>query len=110
MAHITTEVCRLMESEGFTRIRAGAHFVWRDAWGVQVNTAASPSDRHALSVIRRNIKRVRREHGIGETRCAKCGNTYADTMVKADLKDVVNVPDPAWYCDKCWRQRMAAGA
>jgi hypothetical protein len=57
---MTRDLRDLMTSEGFHLHRSGKHLIWRDADGIQVVTAATPSCRHALQKVRSTIRRARR--------------------------------------------------
>ena len=46
----------MMESNGFELQRHGTHLVWKHVSGVQIFTSATPSCRHALNQIKRQIR------------------------------------------------------
>jgi len=48
---------KIAEEHGFHLHRRRKHLVWRNADGVQVVCAASPSDHHALANFRARLRR-----------------------------------------------------
>jgi hypothetical protein len=56
---MTRDLRDLMTSEGFILHRSGKHLIWRDADGIQVVTAATPSCRRTLQNVRSTIRRAR---------------------------------------------------
>jgi hypothetical protein len=46
----------MMESNGFELQRSASHLVWKHVSGVQIFTSATPSCRHALNQIKRQIR------------------------------------------------------
>jgi predicted RNA binding protein YcfA (HicA-like mRNA interferase family) len=50
------ELTNMMESNGFELQRHGTHLVWKHVSGVQIFTSATPSCRHALNQIKRQIR------------------------------------------------------
>ena len=47
----------MMESYGFQLDRSSTHLVWKHISGVSIVTSATPSCRHALNQIKRDIRR-----------------------------------------------------
>jgi predicted RNA binding protein YcfA (HicA-like mRNA interferase family) len=50
------ELTVMMESNGFELQRSASHLVWKHVSGVQIFTSATPSCRHALNQIKRQIR------------------------------------------------------
>jgi hypothetical protein len=50
------ELTVMMESNGFELQRSSTHLVWKHVSGVQIFTSATPSCRHALNQIKRQIR------------------------------------------------------
>ena len=53
----------MMESYGFQLHRQSTHLVWKHVSGVKIFTSATPSCRHALNQIRRDIERKMVKNG-----------------------------------------------
>ena len=48
---------KLMQSYEFELHRSNKHLVWRHRTGVKIHTASTPSCRHALNQVERDIRR-----------------------------------------------------
>jgi len=48
---------KLMQSYEFELYRSNKHLVWRHRTGVKIHTASTPSCRHALNQVERDIRR-----------------------------------------------------
>jgi hypothetical protein len=57
------ELTVMMESNGFELQRSASHLVWKHVSGVQIFTSATPSCRHALNQIERDIQRKMVKNG-----------------------------------------------
>jgi predicted RNA binding protein YcfA (HicA-like mRNA interferase family) len=49
---------KLMQSNGFELHRSKNHLVWKHHTGVKIHTASTPSCRHALNQVERDIRRL----------------------------------------------------
>jgi len=49
---------KLMKSHGFELHRSKRHLVWRHHTGKKISTSATPSCRHSLNQIERDIRRL----------------------------------------------------
>jgi len=63
MKHLK-ELTKYMESEGFELQRQKNHLVWRHHTGVKIHTASTPSCRHSLNQVKRDVRRKFIQIGI----------------------------------------------
>jgi hypothetical protein len=53
-----------MKSKGFELQRQKNHLVWRHHTGVKIHTASTPSCRHSLNQVKRDVRRKFIQMGI----------------------------------------------
>ena len=59
-----TEIKKLMRANDFDLIRSNKHDVWKKAgYSYKITTSKTPSNRHVLYAIKRDIRRVNRMIG-----------------------------------------------